>query len=75
MNGAHLQDIHTSRLVGWLVNTLGSALLWGLGVAFVGGALAALSGEPGLGLPLASMGGTLAFALRLVGANPPMPDE
>lgn len=67
-------DLHLTHLVGWVVQTVGKALLVGaaIGILFgIWGALAESSGLISLGIGL----GGLATAVYLASAQAPMPIE
>ena len=73
-NGEDLNDIHMSRLAGWLLNTIGKAMALSLLVAFIGGIVASASGESTLWF-LTGIAAPLTFAFVLYNAAPPLPDE
>lgn len=66
------QALHNSRLVEWVLNKLGQALLASIGVAFVFGVIAALGQQIGW-LWGGALGGPLAFACVLGAAKAPKP--
>lgn len=74
MNGVDTQDIHMSRLAGWIVNTFGKALLLSMLVAFVGGLIAGAAGNS-LWITLAAVASMATFGLVLYISSPPLPRD
>ena len=74
MQSNDVLDLHLTRLVGWLVQTLGKAFLVGAVVALIFGGLAALSGSVGFIL-IGTALGPIAAAVFLATADAPMPIE
>lgn len=65
-------DLHLTLLFGWLVRTVGLALMWSIVVLFVIVGAALLIDEPGLAWVAVAVG-PVVFAWALMGAQAPMP--
>ena len=66
--------LHNGALATWLVQTAGKAAAALLAPAFLGAAVAGVSGEPVL-IGVGSLLGVIFFLVYLTNASAPLPDE
>lgn len=72
--GTENLDLHLTPLFGWLLRTVGDALMWSMLIPIAIGVVAAFAGQPDL-IWLAVAIGPLVFASQLSKAQAPMPIE
>lgn len=74
MTPSDVLDLHLTRLVGWLVRTIGRAILYAAAVSLVVAGLGAFADSAGL-VVIGFALGPLVGAIYLATADAPMPIE